>query len=159
VETLYIRNGSEFRTATEEEIIARAQALISKRFCKGCIPLRTPRLMEAYLRLHLSMLDYEVFGVLHLDVRHCLIAAENVFRGSMTSCPVDIREIAQSVLQHRTSAVILYHNHPSGTAKPSEADEAITWRIRDVLKLIDVTTLDHLIIGETVFSFAKEGLL
>ena len=77
----------------------------------------------------------------------------------MQSAEIYPREIAQSVLAHRTAAVILYHNHPSGIAVPSEADEMITRKIRRVLDLIDVKVLDHLIVGETVFSFATAGLL
>ena len=159
METFYVRSGSEFREATPEEIIARAQVLISKRFRTGAIALSAPHLTEAFLRLHLGALDYEVFGVLHLDTRHRLIIAENLFRGTMQSAEVYPREIAQSVLAHRTAAVILYHNHPSGIAVPSEADEMITRKIRRVLDLIDVKVLDHLIVGETVFSFATAGLL
>jgi DNA repair protein RadC len=159
VETFYVRNGEEFREATREEIIARAQALISQRFRTGATPLSAPHLTEAFLRLHLGALDYEVFGVLHLDARHRLIVAEDMFRGTMKSAEVYPREIAQSVLARRTTDVILYHNHPSGIAVPSQADEMITRKICQVLDLIDVKVLDHLIVGETLFSFASAGML
>jgi DNA repair protein RadC len=137
----------------------RAKTLVSQRFRIGSKPLLTPDVTEAFLRLHLGALDYEVFGVLHLDTRRRLIAAENMFRGTMRSAEVSPREIAQSVLVHRTAAVILYHNHPSGIAVPSQADEAITRKIRQVLDLIDVDLLDHVIVGETLFSFAAAGML
>ena len=159
METFYVRNGSDFREATREEIIARAQALISQRFRTGSKPLSNSDLMEAFLRLHLGGLDYEIFGLLHLDTRYRLIAAENMFRGTMNSASVEPREVAQSVLSHRAAAVTLYHNHPSGIAEPSQADEFITQKIRQVLDLINVKVLDHLIVGETVFSFARAGML
>lgn len=159
VDKLYVRTSSEFREATSEEIIARAQTLISQRFRTGSTPLSNPDLTSAFLRLHLGALDYEVFGVLHLDTQHRLIVAENMFRGTMSSATVEPREIAQSVLAHRTAAVILYHNHPSGIAAPSYADEAITRKIRQVLDLIDVKVIDHVIVGETLFSFANAGML
>lgn len=159
MERLYVRSGSEFREATSEEVIARAQALISQRFQRGSTPLSQPELAGAFLRLHLGALDYEVFGVLHLDARHRLIVAEDMFRGSMDSAAVHPREVAQAVLKHRAVSVMLYHNHPSGVAQPSPADEVITRKIQRALELLDVKVLDHLIIGETLFSFAKAGLL
>src|SRR6266702_8324529 len=82
VEKLYVRRDSEFREATKDEIIAHAKALVSQRFRIGSRPLLTPDITEAFLRLHLGTLDYEVFGVLHLDARRRLIAAENMFRGT-----------------------------------------------------------------------------
>lgn len=157
--TLYVRSGSEFCEATSEEIIARAQALISQRFRTGSTPLSNPDLTAAFLHLHLGALDYETFGILHLDTQHRLITAENLFRGTIDTAAVNPREIAQSVLAHRTADVILYHNHPSGIAKPSPADEAVTRKIQQVLALLDVKVLDHLIVGETIFSFVKAGML
>jgi DNA repair protein RadC len=160
METLYIRSGSEFREATREEIIARAQALISQRFRTGSRPMSNPDFTAAFLRLHLGNLDYEVFGVLFLDTRHRLIAIEDMFRGTINTASVYPREIAQAILKHRAASVILYHNHPSsGVAEPSAADEAITRKIQQALDLFDVKVLDHVIVGESTFSFAQAGLL
>jgi DNA repair protein RadC len=159
VETFYIRNGSEFREATSEEIIARAQALISQRFRIGSKLMSNPDFTAAFLRLHLGTLDYEVFGVLYLDSRLRLIAIEDMFRGTIDGASVYPREIAQAVLKHRAVSVILYHNHPSGVAEPSVADEAITRKIQGALQLLDVKVLDHLIVAENTFSFSKAGLL
>ena len=157
--TLYVRNGSEFREATTEEIVARAQALISRRFRTGSKPLSNPQLTEAFLRLYLGTLDYEVFGVLHLDTKHRLVAAEQLFRGTMASAEVNPREIAQSVLAHRTAAVILYHNRPSGITEPSRAEKELTRKIQQVLDLLEIKVLDHIIVGETTFSFSNAGML
>jgi len=155
----YVQDETGFRDATSDEIIARAQALISQRFRKGATPLKSAELAAAHLRLQLGVLDYEVFGVMHLDTQHRLITLENLFRGTMTRADVSTREVAQSVLSHRSAAVILYHNHPSGEPEPSDADRHITERIRRTLELIEVKVLDHLIIAETVYSFAEHGLL
>jgi DNA repair protein RadC len=159
VETFYVRSGSEFREATSEEIIAHAQELISQRFRKGSSPLANSDLTGAFLRLYLGALDYEVFGVLYLDTRRRLIAAEDMFRGTIDSTAVYTREIVKAVLKHGASSVILYHNHPSGIAEPSAADEAITRKIQRALESIDAEVADHVIIGENTFSFSKAGLL
>ena len=159
VETFYICDDGEYREATSDEIIARAQTLISQRFSFESTPLTNAILIKAFLRLHIGGLDYEVFGVLHLDGGHRLIAMENIFRGTVGSSPVHVREIVRSVSIRRTQAVILYHNHPSGVPQPSAADEFITRRIKDALNLIDVRVLDHIIVAQTCYSFADAGLL
>jgi DNA repair protein RadC len=159
MDTLYIHNGTQFREATSEEIIASAQVLISQRFQIGSEPMRNPDLVGAYLRLHFAALDYEVFGVLHLDASRRLIAVEEMFRGTLNSATVHPREIAHSALTRRTTSVILFHNHPSGLATPSEADQDITWKIQKGLGLFDIKVLDHIIVAETIFSFSNAGLL
>ena len=94
-----------------------------------------------------------------LDSHHRFIAAQNLFRGTIDSCSVHTREVIQSVLDHRASVVVAYHNHPSGIADPSAADRATTRRIKDALALIDVKLLDYFIVGETVLSFSRLGEL
>jgi DNA repair protein RadC len=159
MDPLYIRSGTKFRKATCEEVIAHAQALISQRFHKESAPLATPALTREFLRVHLGGLDHEVFGMMYLDSGHRLIKAENLFRGTLNIAMVHVREVLQSVLAHRAASVILYHNHPSGRAEPSLADEDVTQRIRRALALIEVKVIDHLIVAETVFSFAEAGML
>src|ERR1700722_8165949 len=132
---------AEFREATGDEIISEAQMLISRRFRPGAKPLSSPETIEVFLRLYLGPLDYEMFGVIHLDSRNRLIAVQNLFRGTSDVCMVYTREVVQSVLEHRAAAVVLYHNHPSGAAEPSKADRATTRRIKDALALIDVKLL------------------
>ena len=157
--TLYVREGAEFREAEPADILTRAHALISQRYRSGSPVLSEPRRTEEFLRLHLGGRDYEVFGLLHLNMRHRLIAAEDLFRGTLDGASVHAREVVHSVLSHGSAAVILYHNHPSGVSEPSQDDQTLTSRLKAVLSLIDVKVLDHLIVGETVFSFSAAGIL
>ena len=150
---------AEFREATHDEIISEAQTLIARRLRPGAKLLSSPETIELFLRVYLGPLDYEVFGVIHLDNRHRFIAVQNLFRGTADTCTVHTREVVQSALEHRAAAVVLYHNHPSGVADPSPSDKAITRRIKDALALIDVKLLDHFILGDTVLSFSRAGEL
>ena len=155
----YLRDDGECGEATSDEIIACAQTLISERFFSDSTSLINPDHVKAFLRLHIGGLDYEVFGMLHLDSQYRLIAAENLFRGTVSQSVVHVREMVRSVCAGRTAAVVLYHNHPSGVAEPSPADEAITRRIKSAFDFIDVRVLDHIIIGKTCYSFSEAGLL
>ena len=95
-----------------------------------------------------------------LDTRHRLIRTEMLFPGTIDGASVHPHEVARTVLEANAAAVILFHNHPSGVAEPSQADELITQRLREALSLLDVRVLDHLIIGEgREYSFAENGLL
>lgn len=116
--------------------------------------------VKDYLRLHLGPRPHEVFAVLFLDVQHRLIALEELFRGTLTQTSVYPREVALRALHHHAAAVVLAHNHPSGSVQPSRADEAITQTLKSALDLIDVRVLDHVIVspGEAL-SMAEAGLL
>ena len=96
-----------------------------------------------------------------LDNRHRVIAFEELFTGTIDGTSVHPREVVRTALFHNAAAVILAHNHPSGVAEPSQADEQITRRLKDALALVDVRTLDHIIIGDgdSSVSFAERGLL
>lgn len=157
--TLYIHDGAAFRAAESQEVICQAQCLISKRFRAGSPTLGTPAKTREYLRLHLGALGHEVFGVLHLDARRRLIAAQDLFRGTVTQSAVHVREVVKAALQHEASSLIAYHNHPSGSVEPSPADDYITHRLKDALALVEIDLIDHLIVGEVVYSFAEHGLL
>jgi DNA repair protein RadC len=158
--TLFIRDGETFREAASQDIIDRAAALIAQRFRTGSPALQSPNRTRQYLRHQIGALPYEVFGLLLLDNRHRLIRAEVLFRGTIDGASVHPREVARVVLESNAAAVIFYHNHPSGIAEPSQADELITRRLTDALQLIDVRVLDHLIVGESgEFSFAETGRL
>jgi DNA repair protein RadC len=100
-----------------------------------------------YLRVHLRGKEREVFTVLLLDHHHRLLAAEDLFLGSIDGVEVRAREVLRSALHENASAVIVAHNHPSGDAQASEADLALTERLRDALALLDIRLLDHLIVG------------
>jgi DNA repair protein RadC len=156
---LYVNECGDYRVAADDLVIRCAQGAIAKRFRTGSPVLSSPSYTRDFLKLRLSHLDYEAFGCLHLDSRHRLLAAEDLFRGTIDGASVHPREVVRSVIQNATAAVILYHNHPSGQATPSRADELITMKLRDALGLIDVRLLDHLIVGETVYSFAEHGLI
>jgi len=123
--------------------------------------LSSPRAVRDYLRLTLGSLPHEVFMVLLLDAQNRLIAAEELFRGTLTQTSVHPREVVKLALSHNAAGAILAHNHPSGVAEPSRADEALTQALRQALTLIDVKLLDHFIVAGAAdpLSFAERGLL
>lgn len=158
--TLFVRDGEQLREASPQEVLDRAATLISQRFRPGAPVLAKPELTRQYLRHQIGALPYEVFGLLLLDTRHRLLRSELLFRGTIAAASVHPREVARAVLDANAAAVIFFHNHPSGLAEPSNADELITRRLLEALKLIDVRVLDHLIIGDgAIFSFVEHGLL
>ncbi|MGE0082611.1 MAG: DNA repair protein RadC [Thiohalomonadaceae bacterium] len=121
--------------------------------------LTSPDATRRYLSARLRDRPQEVFAVLFLDNRHRVLAFEELFFGTVDGASVHPREVVRRVLVHNAAAVILAHNHPSGVAEPSRADEAITRRLKDALALVDVRVLDHIIVGEEMVSFAERGLL
>lgn len=157
--TLYVREQDGFREASAGDVIASAQGLIARRYRSGSPALTSPQRTREYLNLHLGALDYEVFGCLYLDNRSRLIAIEDLFRGTIDGASVHPREVVKSAIHHGAAGCIAFHNHPSGCVQPSQADEVITRRLRDALSLVEVRLLDHLIVGESVFSFAESGYL
>ncbi len=123
-------------------------------------PLAAPDETRRFLMAHLRGRPYEVFCCLYLDSHHRLIAFEELFRGTTDIAHVHIKEVLRETLQHNASALIFAHNHPSGVMEPSQADEAITRRLRDALALMDVRVLDHFIVGDgQCFSFAEHGMI
>ncbi len=120
----------------------------------------SPQRVMDYLRLQLGHLGHEVFAVLFLDAQHHLIELEEMFRGTLTQTSVYPREVVRRALAHNAAAVILAHNHPSGHAEPSRADEFLTQTLKAALQLVDVRVLDHFVVGHSaVVSFAQRGLL
>jgi DNA repair protein RadC len=119
-----------------------------------------PDKVRDYVALQIGGLAYEVFAVLFLDNQHRLIRLETMFRGTVSQTAVYPREVARRALELNAAAVILSHNHPSGSAEPSRADEHLTQQLKSALALIDVRVLDHLIVaGGGVLSFAERGLM
>jgi DNA repair protein RadC len=157
--TLYVRDESGFREAQTADVLDRAHALLAQRYRSGSPVLTSPALTREFLRVHLGACEYEIFGLLHLDSRHRLIAVEDLFRGTIASASVHPREVVKAALARNSAAVVLFHNHPSGLTEPSSADELITRRLREALALIDVRVLDHLIVAESIYSFAEHGLI
>lgn len=120
----------------------------------------SPQAVQHYLRLHLGAKKHEVFAVLFLDVQNRLLAMEELFRGSLSQTSVYPREVVLRALHHHAAAVVLAHNHPSGTVQPSRADEALTQALKAALALVDVRVLDHVIVGAgEALSMAERGLL
>lgn len=121
----------------------------------------TPGAVRDYLKLNLAGLPHEVFYALWLDAQNRLIVGEELFRGSLAQTSVYPREVVKKALWHNAAAVVLAHNHPSGVAEPSSADEHLTRELRQALALVDVRVLDHFIVagaGQSL-SFAERGLL
>ncbi len=147
------------RPATEAEILDTARAMLARRVRRGRA-LGNPRHTREYLRLELAPREYEVFAILFLDNRHRVIEFLPLFRGTIDGASVHPREVVKEALSRNAAAVILAHNHPSGVADPSQADEIITHRLRDALALIDVRVLDHFVVTcDSIVSFAERGLL
>jgi DNA repair protein RadC len=122
--------------------------------------LTNPRSTRDYLRARLRDLNHEVFCCLYLDNRNRVIGFEELFRGTLDGATVHPREVVKRALAHNAAAVILAHNHPSGVAEPSQADELITRRLKDSLALVDIRVLDHLVVGDShCESMAERGLM
>src|SRR5271166_6451433 len=157
--TLYVREGNDFREAAAQDILERANALISQRYRSGAPVLTSPARTREFLRLKLGALDHEIFAVLFLDNRHRLIEYVELFRGTIDGASVFPREVVKEALARSAAALVLVHCHPSGQSSPSQADEFITRRLVSALQLVDIRVLDHLIVGETITSMAELGLL
>ena len=120
----------------------------------------SPKAVREYLQLQLGAKQHEVFAVLFLDSQNRLIALEELFRGTLTQTSVYPREVVLRALHHHAAAVVLAHNHPSGTAHPSRADEALTQSLKAALALVDVRVLDHFIVTrDQAASMAEMGLI
>lgn len=122
--------------------------------------MSSPQAVRDYLRLHLAGRDREVFAALYLDAQHRVIALEELFAGTLTQTSVFPRDVVRHALLHNCAAVIFAHNHPSGVAEPSRADELLTQTLKHALSLVDVRVLDHFVVGaDSALSFAERGLL
>jgi len=122
--------------------------------------ISSPDETRQYLKQQLRDRPYEVFAALFLDNRHQVIKFEELFRGTIDGASVYPREVVKKALQHNAAALIIAHNHPSGIAEPSSADEHITLRLRDALALVDIRLLDHFIIGDgDIISLAERGVI
>ena len=123
-------------------------------------PLDSPQATRDFLIRRLRDTPHELFCCLHLDNRHRLIAFDELFRGTIDGASVHPGEVVKQALARNAAAVILAHNHPSGVAEPSHADELVTRRLREALQLVDIRVLDHMIVADNgCLSFAERGLL
>ncbi len=127
---------------------------------RGNDNLSSPEAVRRFLRLHLEHKPVEVFMGLFLDAQNGLIAAQELFSGTLTQTSVYPREVVKSALRHNAVSVIFAHNHPSGVAEPSRADKSLTQALKQALALVDVRVLDHFVVGRgSMLSFAELGLL
>jgi len=144
--------------------IIRALPELARRYYEASLPtgtaIRSPADTEAYLRARIRHLGHEMFCCLYLDNRHRVLRFDEMFRGTIDGTSVYPREVVKEALTINAAAVILAHNHPSGVAEPSQADERITRRLKSALELVDIRLLDHLIIGDgETTSMASRGLM
>lgn len=142
----------------EEETIQAALAILETRMQQTDQQLAGPADAARYAMLKLSTREAEVFGALFLNTRHRVIEFREMFYGTIDGAAVYPREVVRAVMDTNAAALILIHNHPSGSPEPSEADRHITSKLADALALIDVRVLDHIVVGGTDFvSLAERG--
>ena len=145
---------------THDQIIQRALKILTDRMRDPTTALTSPSAVRYYLRLLLHDRPHEVFVGVFLDSQNRLLASEEMFRGTLAQTSVYPREVVKTALAHNAAAVIFAHNHPSGVAEPSRADELLTQALKQALALVDIRTLDHFVVaGSQLVSFAERGLI
>jgi DNA repair protein RadC len=151
--------GGDAKRAELIAVLELARRAMAERLKERAV-FDSPGAVKEYLQMHIGSRPYEVFAVLFLDAQHRLIVLEELFRGTLAQTSVYPREVVMRALHHNAAAVVLSHNHPSGSIEPSRADESLTQTLRAALSLIDVRVLDHVIVsaGQS-FSMAEKGLL
>jgi DNA repair protein RadC len=152
----YVQPQASSKLQAAKELVRRslAEAMRQRDF------LSSPQAVRDYLRVTLAGHQREVFMALFLDTRHRVITSEELFRGTLDQTSVYPREVVKRTLEHNAAAVIFAHNHPSGVAEPSRADEMLTKTLRDALAILEVRVLDHFVVaGNDVVSFAERGLI
>jgi DNA repair protein RadC len=144
----------------ERSVVDAALAILGRYLGEPGALFDSPGAVRDFLRLHLGAEKTEVFAVLYLDNQNRAIAFETPFNGTLTQTSVYPREIARAAIEHNAAAVILAHNHPSGSRHPSRADEVLTGTLKSALALMDVRVLDHFIVtGDECASMAEMGLV
>lgn len=144
---------------SEDEVVYWAKEIVAKRFIRSNY-LTSPEVTREFLKLSLVNESRENFLAIFLDNQHGVLGYESLFKGTIDTAAVYPREVVKSALNNNAAAVILCHNHPSGSAEPSPADRLITDRIVTALDTINIRVLDHLIVGgSTIISFAERGLI
>jgi DNA repair protein RadC len=142
-----------------DSVISAAQQIMETRMRHGDL-LGSPNAVRDYLQLLLHDREYEVFAIVLLDAQNRVLACEELFRGTLTQTSVYPREVVKTALRHNAAAIICAHNHPSGVAEPSRADELLTTSLKQALALVDIKVLDHFIVaGGSAISFSERGLI
>ncbi|MDI3381566.1 DNA repair protein RadC [Xenophilus aerolatus] len=151
--------GGAAKRAQLAAVLELARRAMAERLAERTV-FEAPESVKRYLQLHLAGRAHEVFAALFLDSQHRLVALEELFRGTLNQTSVYPREVVQRALHHHAAAVVLAHNHPSGSVEPSRADEALTKTLKAALALVDVRVLDHIIVGPgQALSMAERGLM
>ena len=142
-----------------QAVLEMGRRHLGERLIRGAALTSTADTRE-FLLAHLRDQPHEVFCCLFLDNRHRILGFEELFRGTLNGTAVYPREIVKRALKHNAAAVILVHNHPSGVAEPSRADELLTARLKEALALVEIRVLDHIVVGDgDVVSFSERGLI
>ncbi|MEB2400808.1 MAG: DNA repair protein RadC [Alcaligenaceae bacterium] len=159
-DALLVRDAQgRYLQASVDQILEAARQAIELKMQRGA-EFTSPAQVKEYLRNKLAGFEHEVFAVLFLDTRHRLIEYRELFHGTIDSASVYPREVVKEALRLNASAVILAHNHPSGNPEPSQADRVLTQRLKDALAIVEVRSLDHIIVaGTETVSFAERGVL
>lgn len=146
-------------TVTDDDILAQANAIAASRLAQGEVS-SSPQKTHRALQRRLQDNQREVFACLFLDNQHKIIEFRELFYGTIDGASVYPREVVKAALAVNAAAVIFCHNHPSGIAEPSQADKALTARLSDALKLVEIRVLDHVVVGTPEYvSFAARGLI
>jgi DNA repair protein RadC len=156
--SLFVRGRRRrYEPATAEQILDAARGVVDRRMQRG-MPFAEPAASCRFFLDRLSGYDREVFAAAYLDGRHRLIDYSELFFGTIDGAEVHPRELVKRALLHNAAAVIVAHNHPSGTVEPSAADRAVTARLKQALSLVDVHLLDHIIVaGQQTLTMAAKG--
>lgn len=152
------------RSAHLSHLLGCANELLRRQafaqLAEGRTALDSPAAVKDYLRMHFRTRDHECFVVVFLNCQQHVLGVEEMFRGTLSQTAVYPREVVKRALAYNAAGVILSHNHPSGVAEPSRADECITAQLKSALSLVDIRVYDHMVVaGMTVLSFAERGLL
>ena len=150
---------SQLNHMERQSLMALALAMLAEKLRPGEV-LKSTEDTRRYLRIRLAEYKNEVFGCMFLDTRHQIIEVAELFQGTIDGASVHPRVVVQKALECNAAAMLFFHNHPSGVAEPSHADEAITRRLKEALSLVDIRVLDHFVVtaGE-VISFAEIGMI
>lgn len=147
-------------TEHEEAAIKGALRILEQHMRYNAVELTSPELVKNYLKLRFAGLEHEEFHIIFLDAQNKVISTDKMFIGTLTQTSIYPREVLKRALEHNADAIILAHNHPSGFAQPSRADEMMTQTLKSALDLISVRVLDHVIVaGAESYSFAEHGLI
>lgn len=149
----------DYRQVDADEVLQAAQEVLLARVRGGDV-LASPQAVRDFLRVKLGTLAHEMFAVVHLDSQNRVIDYVEMFRGTVSQTSVYPREVVRESMMRNSAALLLVHNHPSGSTQPSKADEMLTQTLKTALALVDVRVLDHLIVaGNDILSMAERGLM